>query len=258
MAIKITQPGEAKAAAQAGIAVGKAKGAEREEARAEREQARGEQIAARQAARKAALEWEQQKMLLNSQQDFAHEMRMRQAQLDKEARAQEWQVEKMELASRIDFEQDEKERIRRKAEYTAGRDNINENENLTDTQKADANFRLSSRYPDIPEAAAGLGIKPEKQPSISFAAKKAAAKYLEETELGWKERYMPGFLGGRELTETEVQLRAEAEGILTGSVAEEVNIRPESEADFINTVRQLKAVDVNRAKQYYDRYAGSF
>lgn len=161
MPIVKRQPGEAAAAAKAGAMIGAGKRKEKEQARAEREQARGEQIAAQQSARKAAIEWEQQKMLLNSQQDFAHEMRIRQAGLDKEARAQEWQTEKMELASRFDFEQDEKERIRRTATYTAGRDNINENENLTDTQKADANFRLSSRYPDIPEAAVGLGLRPQ-------------------------------------------------------------------------------------------------
>lgn len=164
MPITITQPGEAAAAAKVGTIIGKGKRAEEDRARAEREAARAQQIAAQQSARQAAMEWEQQKMLLNSQQDFAHEMRMRQAGLDKEARAEEWQVEKMELASKIDFEQDEKERIRRKAEYTAGRDSINDNENLTDTQKADANFRLSVGFvKDVPEAAAGLGLKPPSQ-----------------------------------------------------------------------------------------------
>ncbi len=161
MAIRKEQPGASVAAAQAGLAIGKGKRAEEDRARAEREQARAQQIAAQQSARQAAMEWEQQKMLLNSQQDFAHEMRMRQAGLDKEARAEEWQTEKMEMTSRFDFEQDERERIQRKAEYTAGRDSINENENLTDTQKAAANFNLSIRYTDISEAAVGLGMKPQ-------------------------------------------------------------------------------------------------
>jgi multidrug efflux pump subunit AcrA (membrane-fusion protein) len=168
MPIRIEQPGAAKAAAQAGIAIGRGKRAEEERARAEREQARAQQIAAQQAARKAAIEWEQQKMLLNSQQDFAHEMRIRQAGLDAEARSREWQVEKMELASRIDFEQDEKERIRRKAEYTAGRDSINDNENLTDGQKNMANFLLSTKYTDISEAAAGLGLRPQTSGLFDF------------------------------------------------------------------------------------------
>lgn len=166
MPIRIEQPGAAKAATQAGVLIGKGKRAEEERARAEREQARAQQIAAQQAARKAAIEWEQQKMLLNSQQDFAHEMRIRQAGLDAEARSREWQVEKMELASRIDFEQDEKERIRRKAEYTAGRDSINDNENLTDGQKNMANFMLSTKYTDVSEAAIGLGLKPDSKKGL--------------------------------------------------------------------------------------------
>lgn len=161
MAIRIEQPGAAKAAAQAGTVIGKGKRAEEDRARAEREQARAQQVKAQQQARQAALEWEQQKMLLNSQQDFAHEMRLKQAGLDKEARAQEWQTEKMELASKFDFEQEEKERLRRTATYNAGKETIENNEGLTNMQKAAANFNLSIRYTDIPEAAAGLGMKPE-------------------------------------------------------------------------------------------------
>jgi len=161
VAIRIEQPGAAKAAAISGTAIGKGKRAEEDRARAEREQARAQQIAAQQSARAAALEWEQQKMLLNSQQDFAHQMRMRQADLEKEARAKEWTTEKMELASRMDFQQDEQERIRRKAEYTAGRDSINKNENLTDGQKDMANFLLSTKFSDLSEAATGLGLRPQ-------------------------------------------------------------------------------------------------
>lgn len=166
MAITIRQPGEAKVAAQAGAIIGKGKRAEENRARGEREQARVQQIQAQQEARQAAMEWDLQKMLLNSQQDFAHEMRMRQAGLDAEARAREWQVEKMEIASKMDFAEEEKERIRRTATYNAGSETIDNNEGLTDTQKADAHFRLSSRYTDIPEAAAGLGLRPDSKKSL--------------------------------------------------------------------------------------------
>ena len=159
MSIRLEQPGASKAAAAAGTMIGKAERAKEDRARAEREQAQ----AAQDQARQTAMQWELQKMTLNSQQDFAHEMRMKQAGLEAEARAQEWQVEKMELASRMDFEQDEKERLRRKAEYTAGRDSIDKNEGLTDAQKEQANFLLSTKYSDLSEAAAGLGLKPEKQ-----------------------------------------------------------------------------------------------
>jgi len=166
MGIRLEQPGAAKAAATAGAMIGKGKRAEEDRVRAEREQARADQMAAQQSARKVAMEWEQQKMMLNSQQDFAHEMRMRQAGLDAEARSREWEVEKMELHSKFDFEQDEKERLRRKAEYTAGRDSIDKNEGLTDEQKNTANFLLSTKYSDLSEAATGLGLKPESKKGL--------------------------------------------------------------------------------------------
>jgi len=161
VAIRIEQPGAAKAAAQAGAIIGKGKRAEEERARAEREQARAQQIAAQQAARQAALDWERQKMLLNSQQDFAHEMRMRQAGLEAEARAREWQVEKMEIASRMDFEQEEKERLRIKAEYAAGRDALDKKkEEMPAGEYERALFRLDSIYAPkgVDAAVEGLGF----------------------------------------------------------------------------------------------------
>jgi hypothetical protein len=160
MGIKITQPGEAAAAAKAGSMIGAGKRAEKEQARAEREQARADQIAAQQQARKAALQWEQEKMLLNSQQDFAHEMRMRQAQLDKEARAQEWEVEKMEMASRLDFEQEERERQRDNAMWAAGDKAIDESD-MPDVEKARARFRNWQKHPDAPGAQEDSGFKEE-------------------------------------------------------------------------------------------------
>lgn len=169
MGIEIRQPGEAKAAAQAGKAIGKSEKAKREQSIKLQQEQEAMQIAAQQKARRAALEWEQQKMALNSQQDFAHEMRMRQARLDAEARAREWEVEKMELHSRMDFEQEEKERIHRKAEYTAGRDAIDKNEGLTDEQKDMARFLLSTKYSDLSEAAPGLGLKPQTERRLSVA-----------------------------------------------------------------------------------------
>jgi len=150
MAIRIEQPGAAKAAAQVGAIIGKGRRAEEERARAER-----------QTARQAAQEWELQKMALNSQQDFAHEMRMRQAGLDAEARAREWQVEKMEIASRMDFEQEEKERLRIKAEYAAGRDTLDKKkEEMPAGEYERALFRLDSIYAPkgVDAAVEGLGF----------------------------------------------------------------------------------------------------
>ena len=166
MGIRLEQPGAAKAAATAGAMVGKSERAKEDRARAEQQRQQAESIATQQSARQMAMQWEQEKMMLNSQQDFAHEMRMRQAGLDAEARAREWEVEKMELHSKFDFEQDEKERLRRKAEYTAGRDSIDKNEGLTDGQKNTANFLLSTKYSDLSEAATGLGLKPESKKGL--------------------------------------------------------------------------------------------
>jgi len=116
MSIRKEQPGGAKAAATAGAIIGKGERAKEDRARAERQQAQ----AAQDQARQLAIQWEQQKMLLNSQQDFAHEQRMRQAGLEAEARAREWDVEKMEIRSRIDFEAEEKDRRRVMDEAVVG------------------------------------------------------------------------------------------------------------------------------------------
>jgi len=103
MGIRITQPGESKAAAQAGTAIGKGKRAEEDRARAEREQARAAQMAAQQEARKAAMQWEQEKMAFRSQQDFQKELRDKQRTIDMEGRAKDWEVEKMALRSQQEF-----------------------------------------------------------------------------------------------------------------------------------------------------------
>lgn len=159
MGIRKEQPGAAKAAAQAGFVIGKGKRAEEDRARAEREQARAQQVAAQQSARQAALEWEQQKMLYNSQQDFAHELRMKQAELDREARAEEWHTEKMELRSKFDFEQDEKERLRDNAMFDAGKETILEK--VPKLQQPKALFELSQQFPEAKGAAEHFGyIKP--------------------------------------------------------------------------------------------------
>ena len=109
MSIVIRPSGEAAAAATTGAIIGAGERAKEERARAERKAAR----AAQQRERQLAREWEMQKFLMRSQQDFAHEQRMIQVGLDKEARAREWEVEKAEILSRIDLERDEKERSRK-------------------------------------------------------------------------------------------------------------------------------------------------
>jgi len=109
MAITIQPTNLSTLYAEAGKMVGEAKRKEKE------------QIAAREAEQQkhqkemqnTAQQWEMQKMLLNSQQDFAHEQRVYQARLEAEARSREWEVEKMEIASKLDFEREEKERQRK-------------------------------------------------------------------------------------------------------------------------------------------------
>jgi hypothetical protein len=170
MGIEIRQPGEAKAAATAGTMIGRAERAKEERARTEREQEQATQMAFQERARQVAMDWELQKMVLNSQQDFAQEQRLRQVELEKEARAREWEYEKMELASRIDFEQSEKERIRDTSLYRAAKTNIYDNKNLTDERKQSAHYQLDTIYAPkgVDEAVEGLGYKPqaEKQPSV--------------------------------------------------------------------------------------------
>jgi len=159
MAIRLEQPGAAKAAATAGTMIGQGKRAEEDRARAQQEALQQQQIAAQQSARQVSLEWEQQKMLLNSQQDFAHQQRLTQARLDAEARAREWEVEKMELHSRMDFEQEEQDRLRYKAEYKAGRDVLEKRKgDMPSGEYESALFNFNSIYAskNVPDAVAGL------------------------------------------------------------------------------------------------------
>jgi hypothetical protein len=157
MAISYRPSGEAKAVAAAGAQIGQAQARQRAEAQAQRN-----------AEIQAAQDWELQKMMMNSQQDFAHEMRLRQAELDREARAKEWEVEKMELRSKFDFEQAEKERLRRKSIFNSGVETIDNNQGLTDEQKNIAKFRLAEKYPDIEESGQYLGLKQSKEGLFNF------------------------------------------------------------------------------------------
>lgn len=97
--------GQAAATSQAGAMIGKA-----EKAKADKAQM------FQRAAEERAMNWELQKMEINSQQAFAHELRMNQAALEGEARAREWDIEKAEMASRIDFERKERDRQTKLAE----------------------------------------------------------------------------------------------------------------------------------------------
>lgn len=110
MGIEIHQQGEAELYAKAGHAIGAAQKAEKEQALAVQHENMLIEVAERRRAEQASRDWEFQKMQLNSQQDFAHEQRLHQADLEGEARSKEWEVQKMELRSQADFQQEEQER----------------------------------------------------------------------------------------------------------------------------------------------------
>ena len=127
MGIKIVH-GTPSAYTELGKLAGQAEKRKEEIARSEREIERGEQVAAQirsmkfqeeqnqlqeeaaKRARQVAQEWEIQKMSLNSQQQFQHELRLNQTELDREARSKEWELKKMEIRSYMDFQKEEQDR----------------------------------------------------------------------------------------------------------------------------------------------------
>jgi len=98
MSIELRPKGEAKAAATAGKMIGESEKAKREQAIALEKMQRASQLKAQQMA----MDWESEKMLMRSQQEFGVEMR-----------AREWEAEKMAMASQLDFQADEKDRQER-------------------------------------------------------------------------------------------------------------------------------------------------
>lgn len=160
MGIEIRPSGEAAGYAQAGTIIGQAEKGKEERARAERQAEQSQQIAAQNSARQMAQEWEIQKMLLNSQQDFAHEQRLRQADLDTEARAKEWEVDKMEMRSKLDFEQEEKERVRDNVVAVAGEKTLLESP-MSDEERSRGLFNLWRQHPDSPNLQKYSGMEPQ-------------------------------------------------------------------------------------------------
>lgn len=112
MGIEKRQPGEAKAAAAAGIAIGEGKKAVREQAVAAQRASQAATLKAREASEQRAMQWDMEKMEIRSRQGFEQELRTKQFTYDKENRAKEWEIEKMTLVSQADFAMDEKKRLR--------------------------------------------------------------------------------------------------------------------------------------------------
>lgn len=164
MAIVKQQHGTGAFYAQAGSMIGKARRAEEAKVAAARE--------AEQAARiqQQILSQQHQRELreFDAQLSLEREKRQRLWALQAEDRARQWQIEKMEMVSRMDFEQNEKERLRKKAVFNSGIETIDNNEGLTDTQKETAKFLLATKYTDIEEAGQYLGLKPQTQKTGLF------------------------------------------------------------------------------------------
>ena len=185
MGIRKEQPGAAKAAAKAGITIGKGKKAEEGRARAEREQARAQQRAAQQEARQAAMEWEATKMRMRSEQDFQQELSERQWEFEKFNRAKAWDIEKMEIASRNDFQQEEQERAEKIAKTAAGLKAIDESTDvyLTPEAKEEAKYQFKFKQetgsypPKQTQERAEYGVKPWwTDPDVEFTPEAQAAK----------------------------------------------------------------------------------
>lgn len=134
--------GQAAATAQAGAMIGKAE-------KAKADKAQMFQV----AAEERAMNWELQKMEINSQQAFAHELRMNQAALEAEARAREWEVEKAEMASRIDFERKERDRQTKLAELDSIKKAIDKS-GLDEETKTFMKFKADFEH-------LGMGLSPE-------------------------------------------------------------------------------------------------
>lgn len=161
MAIELRPSGEAQAVAKAGQVIGAGERAKEERAGAEREAARQQQLKAQQMAQ----EWEMQKMLYRSQQDFLHEQRITALDQEKFERAKKWDIDKMELASKIDFEQEEKQRQKEYEEFLNTRDYIKQKAQTGIDEKEIENMNFMNAYNhkdlDKPEITEALGRSQE-------------------------------------------------------------------------------------------------
>lgn len=102
------------------------------------------------AKERTAMDWQIQKAKLSAQNDFAHQMRLHQAELDREARAKEWEVEKMEMRSRLDFEKAEKERQQKIAQAQSRLEALNKSVERGEFQKDDPRIvSQRMRYEDM-------------------------------------------------------------------------------------------------------------
>lgn len=177
MPIRIEQPGAAKAAATAGTIIGKGQRAEEDRARAEREQARAQAEAAQKQARQVAMDWELQKMQINSQRAFERELRVEDYRLMAEDRAAERAVERIEFSKDLEFQYETQERQRKRSVLDAseaGLDNSIEKGEHTEDELAVRNKRTEYK-------ARRLAIELD-QPFVDPIARQQAANREERAQ----------------------------------------------------------------------------
>ena len=238
MAIRLEQPGGAKAAAQAGTIIGKGKRAEEDRARAEREQAR----AAQEQARAAALQWEQEKMRMRSEQDFQQELAAKQWDYEKFNRAKAWQIEKMEIASRNDFAQEEKERSEKQAKTAAGVKAIRESTNIYSNQEAkdkaefDFLFKQEHGY-SPPRQTQGMTEREELEEYVgSYGREMDLPELREEAEVAG---YTPKELGLGDADIPGIGMETKEAGLPTPTTQAEYNAIP-SGSQYIDSKGNIR------------------
>lgn len=254
MAIRKTYGIEA--AAKAGKLIGEIQAGEKEQARKER------------LADKAAAYANQRAMAkFNAQMQFERFRMSAIMDLQSEQRARAWEVEKMQRRSELDFAADERQRAKRIQEFQSGISEIEKAEQLNqypqyvlDQAKSD----LASKYYDIPQAAPYLGLKnlPEATPTVKRTDVDSAIEFLQGYEEkkqkaeSWRHPLSP------EPTPEEEQAAAYYKDILnqteTTTIENPVLKEPQNIQEFENIVAQLKRINVNQAKMYYNQWASKF
>jgi hypothetical protein len=203
MPIEIRQQNEAELYARAGAAIGAAQKAQKEQEMAFQREQTLLDIQERRRQDQASRDWELQKMLLRSQQDFAQEQRLKQVQLEARARSQEWEVEKMEINSKIDFEKEIQDRQKK----------INSTSSLLEAVKK---ARDSGKYPN--EQLDALELKYNMELAAIKSGVEINAPFLQPERLTPQEQALKMVMGGgpsaQQLTPItpEMQTQATKEG----------------------------------------------
>jgi len=208
-------------------------------------------------------------------QRMAHEKEMAifRAQLDIEAakRSHQWEFEKMEIRSRLDFEREERERMRRLDDADNALRQIDrevESGRITNEQADTLRFyQEMKQYGAAPPISLIQPPREERPRRITPSEQMRAYKMLQEEEFEEPSWYEKPFGLGK-LTEEELFYKEMLEKIARGepttptgiptTAVDETNIEPRNEQEFYDIVARLKAIDVTKAKVYYNKWAGRF